>query len=80
MCSLFCGVQAGAHPVPVGPDPIRALAGFERVYLAPGASVVVTFPLDAASLSRVTETGTRESVTGRTRIFTEGAELTLAVV
>ena len=37
--------------------PIRALRGFQRVHLAPGASQTVKFQLERRALSMVTETG-----------------------
>jgi beta-glucosidase len=37
--------------------PIRALRGFKRIHLAPGASETVKFDLDRRDLSMVTETG-----------------------
>ena len=37
--------------------PLRALRGFRRIHLAPGASEVVSFDLGPRDLSTVTDTG-----------------------
>ncbi len=69
----------GNNPVPLGPDPIQSLVGFDRVFLEPGQWTVVTFPLDASALSRVTQDGKRVSVPGVWRLRTEGHELSIVV-
>ena len=57
-------VQTGTNPVPAGPDPIRQLVGFDRVYLGPGQQTQVTFNVDASGVSRVGDDGVRVSVAG----------------
>lgn len=42
---------------PVAGAPLKALRGFERLHLAPGASQNVTFKLDPRDMSMVTEAG-----------------------
>jgi beta-glucosidase len=42
---------------PVAGAPLRALRGFERVHLEPGASTTVHFELKPRDLSMVTEAG-----------------------
>lgn len=44
--------------------PLKSLAGFERVHLAPGASKTVNFDVTARDLSLVDETGARSSFPG----------------
>lgn len=77
---VWLAAQMGKNPVPLGPDPIQSLVGFDRVLLEPGQWTLVTFPLDATALSRVTEDGKRVSVPGTWQLRTDGAELNLAVV
>jgi len=54
--------------------PIRALRGFARVHLAPGASTRVHFDLDARGLSSVTEAGKRIVAPGAYRLSVGGGQ------
>lgn len=55
-------------------DPIRALKGFERVHLAPGATKRVTFTLDPRDLSTVTPKGVRVVRPGHYTVFVGGSQ------
>jgi beta-glucosidase len=50
-------VQLYLHFPPLPGAPIRALRGFERVHLQPGARQKVNLHLDARDLSMVTDSG-----------------------
>ncbi|MDE2495138.1 MAG: glycoside hydrolase family 3 C-terminal domain-containing protein [Alphaproteobacteria bacterium] len=54
--------------------PIRALRGFKRVHLAPGASETVAFKLDRRDLSMVTERGDRIVAEGKYNISVGGGQ------
>jgi beta-glucosidase len=54
--------------------PIRALRGFRRVHLAPGASQTITFDLKPRDLSMVTPTGDRVVPAGKYNIFVGGGQ------
>ncbi|MGA8108432.1 MAG: fibronectin type III-like domain-contianing protein, partial [Acidobacteriaceae bacterium] len=54
-------------------DPLRSLEGFERVRLAPHASTVVHFILDARDLSEVDAAGQRAVRAGNYQLFAGGA-------
>ncbi len=54
--------------------PIRALKGFQRVSLAPGASAKVAFTLNARDLSSVGADGTRTVVPGEYRVSVGGSQ------
>ena len=52
-------------PIPgVGGAPIKSLAGFERVFLLPGESIAVPFPINAAHLALADEAGVRVAMAG----------------
>jgi beta-glucosidase len=60
---------------PAGADaPIRALKGFKRVTLGPGASTQVEFVLDARDLSSVSTDGTRTVEPGKYAISVGGSQ------
>jgi beta-glucosidase len=61
-----------------GPVPLRALKGFERVSLKPGASRLVRFVLDERALSLVGEDGRRVVEPGRFRVAVGGKQPGLA--
>lgn len=54
--------------------PIRALKGFERIHLAPGATRRVSFTLDPRDLSIVTESGERIVSPGAYTVFVGGSQ------
>ncbi|HET8656325.1 MAG TPA: glycoside hydrolase family 3 C-terminal domain-containing protein [Longimicrobiaceae bacterium] len=54
--------------------PIRELAGFSRVHLAPGQTVHVTLPVSARALGQVDARGNRVVVPGEYRVFVGGAQ------
>jgi beta-glucosidase len=54
--------------------PIRALKGFKRVTLAPGASMQVEFTLDARDLSAVGADGARSVLPGDYRVSVGGSQ------
>ena len=54
--------------------PLRVLAGFKRVHLAPGESTKVTFTLDPRSLSQVDEQGSRNILPGAYTVSLGGAQ------
>jgi beta-glucosidase len=58
-------------PVPV---PIRALAGFSRVYLKPGESKVISFNLTSRQLSVIDNNGKRVVLPGQFRIEVGGKQ------
>jgi beta-glucosidase len=75
------GARAGDEVVEVyvqGPPspvaPLRALAGFKRVHLAPGEARRVAFSLDARALSQVDATGARRVEPGIYRISVGGGQ------
>jgi beta-glucosidase len=61
------------HPV-VGGAPIRALAGFQRVHLEPGASKTVSFSLHDRELSVVDAAGVRRIVPGDVEVWIGGGQ------
>jgi beta-glucosidase len=54
--------------------PLRALAGFQCVYLEPGASKTVTFSLRDRDLSVVDESGVRRIVPGDVKVWIGGGQ------
>jgi beta-glucosidase len=54
--------------------PIRALAGFSRIYLKPGESKVVDFSLTPRSLSIIDDSGNRVVMPGRFRMEAGGKQ------
>ena len=54
--------------------PIRALKGFKRISLAPGASAEVEFTLNARDLSIVGEDGSRSVIPGTYRVSIGGSQ------
>ena len=54
--------------------PLRALAGFARVYIEPGATKPVRFTLDARRLSHVRTDGTRVVSAGNYSVFLGGSQ------
>ncbi len=54
--------------------PLRALAGFARVYIEPGATKPVHFTLDARRLSHVRVDGTRVVSAGNYSVFVGGSQ------
>jgi beta-glucosidase len=60
-------------PVPAN-APIRALKGFKRVSLAPGASAQVQFTLNARDLSSVAADGSRSVLPGNYRVSVGGSQ------
>jgi beta-glucosidase len=54
--------------------PIRALRGFKRVSLAPGASTRIHFDLDPRDLSSVTQDGRRLVTRGTYRLTVGGGQ------
>jgi beta-glucosidase len=59
------------HPGIAG-APLRALQGFQRVYLEPGQSKKVTFTLTSRQLSVVDESGKRTVVPGKVQVWVGG--------
>jgi len=55
-------------------EPIRALRGFKRIHLAPGASQTVKFDLDRRDLSTVTEAGDRIVAEGKYTLSVGGGQ------
>ncbi len=53
--------------------PLRSLEGFERVHLAPHASALVHFKLDARDLSEVDHAGHRAVRAGEYQVFVGGS-------
>lgn len=56
-----------------GVYPLRSLEGFQRVHLAPHASTIVHFKLDARQLSEVDDSGHRAVRAGGYQVFVAGA-------
>ncbi|EQD41306.1 glucan 1,4-beta-glucosidase, partial [mine drainage metagenome] len=56
--------------------PIRALAGFTRVHVAPGATQHVSFTLTPRSLSQVLTDGERFILPGNYNVFVGGSQPT----
>lgn len=54
--------------------PLRVLAGFQRVHLAPGASAHVTLTIDPRSLGQVDRAGNRVILPGAYRVSLGGAQ------
>ncbi len=54
--------------------PIRTLAAFTRLHLAPGQTVHVRLPVSARALGQVDETGERVIVPGEYRVFVGGTQ------
>jgi len=54
--------------------PLRALRGFKRIHLGPGASQTVRFDLDRRDLSMVTETGDRIVANGSYTVSVGGGQ------
>lgn len=52
--------------------PLRALQGFQRVYLQPAQSKKVTFTLTNRQLSVVDESGNRSTVSGKVQVWVGG--------
>ncbi|MEP0765315.1 MAG: glycoside hydrolase family 3 C-terminal domain-containing protein [Fimbriimonadia bacterium] len=63
-----------AHAAATGRKPLRALAGFRRVHLKPGAEARVEFVLGPRELSRVDETGSRWVEAGGIQVFVGGRQ------
>jgi beta-glucosidase len=61
-------------PPQQGGNPLRSLAGFKRVHLAPKASTVVHFSLDPRDLSEVDSAGKREVRAGAYQIYVGGTQ------
>jgi beta-glucosidase len=61
-------------PPQQGGNPLRNLAGFKRVHLAPKASTVVHFSLDPRDLSEVDSAGKREVRAGAYQIYVGGTQ------
>jgi beta-glucosidase len=55
-------------------NPLRSLAGFKRVHLAPKASTVVHFTLDPRDLSEVDKAGQRAVQAGAYQIYVGGSQ------
>ncbi len=75
------GAMAGDEVVqlyltqPQGPEtPLRVLAGFKRVHLAPGQSAHVSLTIDPRSLSQVDQKGNRVIVPGQYTVSLGGAQ------
>jgi beta-glucosidase len=56
--------------------PLRELAGFQRLHLAPGESREVTFTLSPRSLSQVDAQGKHVILPGQYRVFIGGSQPT----
>ncbi len=56
------------------PTPIRSLKGFQRIFLSPGTSKVVSFTLTPAELSVYDEHGTLQPYTGKILISVGGRQ------
>jgi len=54
--------------------PLRVLAGFKRVHLAPGQSAHVSLTIEPRSLGQVDEKGNRVIVPGRYTVSLGGAQ------
>ena len=54
--------------------PIRALAGFQRIHLAPGESKKVSFTLDERALSTVNAEGVRRVLRGKVGLWLGGGQ------
>lgn len=54
--------------------PLRVLAGFKRVHLAPGQSAHVSFTIDPRSLSQVDQKGNRVILPGQYTVTLSGAQ------
>ena len=54
--------------------PLRALAGFQRIHLAPGERRRVSFVIDNRSLSTVDASGARRVLPGRTDVWIGGGQ------
>jgi beta-glucosidase len=54
--------------------PVRALAGFQRINIAKGATANVTFELKAEALSTVDDSGKRAVVPGKAEIWIGGGQ------
>jgi beta-glucosidase len=65
-----------AHPTTPfsAPNPIRSLAGFQRISLRPNQTKTVEFLVDARGLSLVDQNGARFDVPGRLEIAVGGAQ------
>jgi beta-glucosidase len=61
-------------PPQQGDNPLRSLEGFHRVQLAPHASTVVHFELNARELSGVDDAGHRAVRAGAYQIYVGGAQ------
>ncbi|SFS06887.1 beta-glucosidase [Granulicella pectinivorans] len=59
-------------------SPARALDGFQRIHLAPGAVQHVSFQLDPRTLSQVDVKGDRSVTPGEYKVFVGGAQPTAA--
>jgi len=70
------GERAGANtvlafaviPDPNPSDPIKSLFGFEKVFLQPGESKTVDFPISAKVMTVVNESGKRRVVRGKWKV------------
>ncbi len=62
------------YPAGESSAPLRALVGFNRVHIAPGATQQVSFHLDARRLSHVQPDGTRIVSAGDYKVFAGGAQ------
>ena len=62
-----------SHPGMAG-QPIRTLAGFERIHLAKGARQTVSFTLDERALSTVDEAGVRSVGPGKVDLWLGGGQ------
>lgn len=62
-----------SHPGMAG-QPIRTLAGFERIHLAKGAKQTVSFTLDERALSTVDEAGVRAVRPGKVDLWLGGGQ------
>lgn len=63
-----------AHQNQTGRAPIKALKGFQRIYLKAGESKVVKFQLSAADLSLVNENGELKQPNGKVSISVGGGQ------
>jgi beta-glucosidase len=61
-----------ASEIPLAP--VKALSGFERLHLLPGASRHVVFHLDARTLSQVDSEGVRKVMPGTYSVFAGGSQ------
>jgi hypothetical protein len=57
--------------------PLRALAGFQHIHLAPGASQTITFLPRERDFSVVDESGVRRIVPGDVKVWIGGGQLLL---